>query len=165
MDTPTTPVPGGDPARDFDFLVGTWRVHNRRLQRRLAGCLDWDVFLATASVRPVWGGAANIDEVTGDAPSDPLHGLTVRLFDPVSQQWRLYWANQTTGVFDPPMVGAFRDGRGEFHDQELFEGRAVFARFIWSDITPVSAHWEQALSEDGGRTWETNWTMDLERIS
>ncbi len=92
-----------------------------------------------------------------------MRGVTLRLYNPGVGQWRIYWASERTGIVDSPMIGGFRDGRGEFFAQESHEGRAVFSRFIWSDITPDSAHWEQALSDDGGVTWETNWTMELTR--
>ena len=91
----------------------------------------------------MWGGLANMDEYEGHAPFGLIQGMTVRLYDPATRQWRLHWANRATGVFDAPMVGRFEDGRGEFYNQELHEGRAVYARFIWSDITatclPVGA--------------------------
>jgi len=92
--------------------------------------------------------------------------MTVRLFDPKTREWRLYWADSVAAQrLELPMVGQFKNGRGEFYAHEPFEGRMVYTRFIWSDITATTCHWEQAFSEDGGRTWETNWTMDSERIN
>jgi hypothetical protein len=113
--------------------------------------------------RPVWGGSANVDEYEAVGPDGAIHGLTVRLYDPATRQWRLYWANRAKGSLDTPMIGGFADGRGEFYDQELFEGKRIFVRYVWSDITPTSCRWEQAFSADGGKTWETNWIMDFTR--
>ena len=112
---------------------------------------------------PVWGGRANADEIRADSPSGPLLGLTVRLYEPASRQWRLYWANAMKGIFDQPMIGAFRDGRGEFFGHELFEGQGTLVRYLWSAITATSCRWEQAFSPDGGRTWEINWIMEFTR--
>ena len=152
-----------DGQADFDFWFGTWKVHNRKLRERLKGCTEWDEFEGTSVARPVWGGLANIDEYEADSPSGHIQGMTLRLFNPATQQWSIRWANSTTGAMDNPMIGEFKDGRGEFYDQEMFEGRSIYVRFIWSDITPTSCRWEQAFSADGGKTWEINWIMENTR--
>jgi hypothetical protein len=154
---------GRDGQRDFDFFMGSWTVRNRRLRQRLEGSTQWDEFDGTVVARPVWGGSANVDEYEAVGPDGAIHGLTVRLYDPATRQWRLYWANRAKGSLDTPMIGGFADGRGEFYDQELFEGKSIFVRYLWSDITPTSCRWEQAFSADGGKTWETNWIMDFTR--
>jgi hypothetical protein len=153
-----------DGQRDFDFLMGRWKVHNRRLRERLRGCDDWDEFEATVVARPIWDGAANIDEYDGEGPSGRIQGLTLRLYDAESRQWRLYWANRERGFLELPMVGTFKDGRGEFFCHEIYQGTPIFTRFVWSDITPEACRWEQAFSTDGGRTWETNWVNHFTRI-
>lgn len=148
---------------DFDFLIGTWNVRNRRLKRPLSGSTDWYEFESTSKAQKIWGGLANMDEFNGDSPLGLIQGMTVRLFDPQTKQWRLYWANRKDGQFGVPTIGSFVDGRGEFFDQELFEGRSIFVRYIWCDGTHDSCRWEQAFSADGGKTWETNWIMDFTR--
>jgi hypothetical protein len=153
-----------DSSKDFDFIIGTWEVLNRRLRERLKGSTEWEVFKGKMTARKVLGGTGNLDEVTMDRESGRLDGLTLRLYDPRSQQWSLYWAATNSQDLQIPMVGNFKDGRGEFYAQEKFEGRSIYSRFIWSDITPTSCHWEQAFSEDGGKTWETNWTADFKRV-
>jgi hypothetical protein len=152
-----------DGQKDFDFFMGAWKVKNRRLRERLTGSAQWDEFDGTTVARPVWGGLANVDEYEGHAPFGLIQGLTLRLYDPASRQWRLYWANRANGIVDVPMIGRFTNGRGEFYNQEFHQGQAVYARFVWSNITATSCRWEQALSADGGRTWETNWTMENTR--
>jgi len=151
---------------DFDFLFGRWTVRNRRLREPLSGSEEWVEFDATSVARPVWGGAANMDEFEAlDSPWGEIHGMTLRLYDDASQQWAIYWANRKNGRLDVPMFGAWKDGRGEFYDQELFHGRAIYVRFIWTHDGPDTARWEQAFSEDGGQTWQTNWIMAFERVS
>ena len=152
-----------DGRADFDFYVGTWKIHNRRLRERLKGSTDWEEFEGTSVARMVLGGLGNIDESWFDRESGRLEGMTVRLYDPVSQYWSLYWADSRQGILQAPMIGRFKDGRGEFFDQEMFEGKHVFSRFIWSEITATSCRWEQAFSADGGATWEANWIMESVR--
>jgi hypothetical protein len=154
-----------DGRADFDFYVGTWKIHNRRLRERLKGSTDWEEFEGTSVARMVLGGLGNVDESSFDRASGRLEGMTVRLYDPVSQYWSLYWADSRQGILQAPMIGRFKDGHGEFFDQEMFEGKHVFSRFIWSEITETSCRWEQAFSADGGVTWETNWIMESVRIA
>jgi len=152
-----------DGSRDFDFLFGHWRIHNQRLQERLVGCTDWEQFDAIGECAPILGGIGNIDSFESDWGGD-FRGMTLRLFDPTSEKWSLYWASNRTGVLEPPVVGAFRNGVGRFEGAAEHNGKPVSARFIWSHITPISARWEQALSANRGKTWETNWRMQMTRI-
>ncbi len=147
---------------DFDFLFGDWHVHNRRLRHRLVGGTDWDEFAASASCRPLFGGAANVDEIT--FPTLGIRGLTLRLFDPERRQWRLHWTTDASGLLFPPVVGAFDDeGVGRFFGDDTEAGVPVRVRFVWDRITADSARWRQAFSVDGGVRWETNWVMELTR--
>ncbi|MGN6184866.1 MAG: DUF1579 domain-containing protein, partial [Thermoanaerobaculia bacterium] len=98
-----------------------------------------------------------------ESPFGPIHGMTLRLFDEQSQQWAIYWANRKTGRLDVPMYGAWKNGVGEFYDQELFRGRAIYVRFLWTTESRDKARWEQSFSADGGKTWETNWIMEFTR--
>lgn len=152
-----------NPQKDFDFIIGSWKVHNRKLKERLKGSNSWEEFDGTVVARKIWGGAGNVEEFEAESPSGPIQGMTVRLYNSKSQQWSLYWANRGNGVLETPMIGEFKDGRGEFYDQELFEGKSIYVRYIWSNIKADSARWEQAFSVDGGKTWETNWIMDFTR--
>jgi hypothetical protein len=152
-----------DGRADFDFLMGRWDVQHRRLRERLKGSTSWEEFAGTSLARPLLGGLGNIDENIMERAGGRMEGMTVRLYDPLSQQWSLYWADSVNVVLQPPMIGGFVQGRGEFYDQELFEGRAIFCRFIWSDITATACRWEQAFSADGGTSWETNWIMEFTR--
>ena len=152
------------PATDFDFLMGRWRVHHHRLKRRLAGCTDWDDFMGTSSARPLIAGFGNIDENEIDLPSDAYIGVTLRTCDPKTTIWRIYWFDSRhPEAIDPPMVGRFENGVGTFEAEHTFEGRAINVRFLWTRPSAETCRWEQAFSADGGRNWETNWTMDFSR--
>ena len=144
----------------FDFLFGTWDVHNRRLKDRLVGSREWEEFSGTAECRSVLGGAGNVDEIRFP---DGTMGLTLRLWDPEREVWSLNWTTNESGRFFPPVVGGFRDGRGVFYGDDAEGGMSVRVRFIWSEMTATSARWEQAFSTDGGNRWETNWIMELTR--
>lgn len=153
-----------DGQADFDFIVGEWKIHNRRLKERLKGSTDWEEFEGTAVAHKILGGLGNFDEVIFNRESGPVLGSTLRVYNPQSQQWSIYWADNVNGFSPIPMVGEFKNGRGEFYAQEPIAGRIILTRFIWSNITETSACWEQAFSTDGGQTWETNWMNELERI-
>ena len=152
-----------DGRNDFDFLIGTWKVHHRMLKARLKRSEEWIEFEGDTVVRKILNGIGNMDDNLIYMETGPVHAITLRLFNPVSQEWSLYWSTERTGILDVPMIGVFKGGIGEFYSQEVFEGRHVYNRFIWSKITVNSCQWEQAFSEDGGKTWETNWIMEFER--
>jgi len=136
-------------------------IANRRLKERLVGCTDSEAFPASSVCQSLFGGWANIDEITFHTWG--LSGLTLRLFDHEREEWSLYWSSSDTGRLFPPVVGRFADGVGVFYGDDVHEGTPVRVRFTWSRITPRSARWEQAFSADGERTWETNWYMDITR--
>jgi len=146
-----------DGAHDFDFHVGTWKTHVKRRLRPLTGSSEWAEYDGTTVVRKVWNGKANLVELEADGPKGRLELLSLRLYDPESRQWSLNVASSRGGGLGTPTVGEFRNGRGEFYDQEPLGGRAVLVRFVISDITPDSCQFEQAFSPDGGKTWEVNW--------
>jgi hypothetical protein len=153
-----------DGQRDFDFLVGRWKVQLRKLKTPLHAASDWVEGSGTAVVRPLWGGKAQLDEVEIDTPIGHIEGLTLRLYSTASRQWSLYWASQKNGRTEIPMVGDFKEGRGEFFDQEVYDGRSIYVRYVWSSITATSCHFEQSFSVDGGKTWEANWIAQLTRV-
>ena len=147
--------------RDFDFWMGSWKVRNRRLRRRLAGSHDWDVFEATSVARPLLDGLGNEDEFRTDFDGGFI-GMSFRFFDPETKQWWIYWADtRRCGELDPPVIGSFEGDVGVFEGEDTFEGRPILVRFIWSGVTTPTPRWEQAFSEDDGETWETNWIMDF----
>jgi hypothetical protein len=150
-------------SRDFDFFIGEWAAQNRRLTRRLVGATEWEEFPGVSRSIQAFGGAANFDEIS--FPTKGYSGLTLRLYDPEQQQWSLYWVSSRDGLMQPPVVGRFADGRGEFFGDDEHDGTPIRVRYVWSGITPTTAHWEQAFSVDGERTWETNWIMEFTRTA
>lgn len=154
----------GDGQHDFDFEIGTWKTHLSRLLHPLTGSNVWVEYEGTTVVRKVWGGRANLVELVADGPAGHFEGLSLRLYNPQSRQWSLNFAGSQSGTLSQPTIGSFKNGRGEFYDQEMFNGRAIFVRFVISNITPNSCRFEQAFSDDGGRTWEINWIATDTRV-
>ncbi|MFI1992610.1 hypothetical protein [Actinoplanes sp. NPDC020271] len=146
---------------DFDFLIGSWNVTNRRLSTLFAGSDQWENFAGTSTCWPVLDGGGNTEEIVFESLGS--RGLTLRLFDVERKEWSIYWASSRTGLLYPPVVGTFADGRGDFYGDDTHDGKPIKAHFIWSDITASSARWEQEFSIDDGRTWESNWVMTYSR--
>lgn len=154
-----------DGQHDFDFYVGKWRLHNRRLVHPLTGSKEWVEFDGTSVARRMWDGRANVDEFEADSPSGRIEGMTVRLYNADTHQWSIYWANGKAGAFAAPAsVGHFTDGRGEFYDHEEIDDKPLIVRFVWQIQSPTQCHWERAFSTDEGKTWETYWTIDSTRL-
>jgi hypothetical protein len=154
-----------DGRQDFDFEIGTWKTHLKRLRDPLSGSTTWVEYEGTTVVRKVWNGRANLVELQVDGPAGHLEGLSLRLYNPESRQWSLNFSNSASGTLSPPVVGEFKNGRGEFYGQETIDGRTIYVRFVISDITESSCRFEQAFSEDGGKTWEVNWIATDTRVT
>jgi hypothetical protein len=161
--THENPVVIGDGRHDFDFLHGQWHSRQRKLRKRLAGCDDWDEFAADLHCKPILGGLGNMDELSSPAMS--YVGLALRLYDTDDKAWSIYWITGGEAAIEPPVTGRFCDGVGDFIGPDTHDGTPVLVRFRWSDITGTSARWAQALSADGGVTWETNWIADFTRVT
>jgi hypothetical protein len=163
---PTTPhIPAArDGQHDFDFEIGTWKTHLSRRLHPLTGSKTWVGYDGTSVVRKVWNGRANLVELEVAGPAGHLEALALRLYNPQSHQWSLNFSNSQGGTLSQPTVGEFKDGRGEFFDQESLDGRAILVRFVISSITPNSCRFEQAFSSDGGTTWELNWIATDTRV-
>jgi hypothetical protein len=145
---------------DFDFLNGSFDIAHRQLRNPLTGSDEWDEYATTSTARTHFDGAVSIDETW--FPNKGSYGMSIRLYDRSAKEWTVYWVNSRTGVLQPPVRGRFEDG---LIGEDTHDGRPVLASYRWSDVTEQTAHWEQAFSTDGGRTWETNWIMDLTRRS
>jgi hypothetical protein len=154
-----------DRQHDFDFEIGTWKTHVSRLLHPLTGSSTWVEYDGTTVVLKVWNGRANLVELVAVGPAGHFEGLNLRLYNPQSHQWSLNFANSNGGTLSQPTIGEFKNGRGEFYDQETLNDRAIFVRFVISDITPNSCRFEQAFSDDGGKTWEVNWIATDTRVN
>ena len=154
-----------DGRHDFDFFLGRWQVHNRRLLHPLMGSKEWVEFDGVSVAHRMWDGRANMEEYEGDSPTGRIDGLTVRTYNEGTHEWSEYWANSRNGAFSlPAAVGHFANGRGEFFEHEPIDGRPVLVRYVWLNQSAKQCRWEQAFSTDEGKTWETNWTMDFTRV-
>ena len=161
-----TAAPPRDGAHDFDFLIGNWKAHVRRLPDRLIGSTTWVEYDGISNHKKILDSNANFEEFEVDNPEKHLHikAQTLRLYNPDSHQWSIYLVDVDKGTLDlPPVVGQFTGTRGEFYDQEQYKGRAILVRYMWLNISPKSARMEQSFSPDGGKTWETNWICELTR--
>ncbi|HSR96467.1 MAG TPA: hypothetical protein VLM79_05310 [Kofleriaceae bacterium] len=146
-----------DGQHDFDFEIGTWKTHLRRLQQPLTGSQSWVELDGTSVIRKVWDGRANLVELDVSGPSGHIVGLSLRLYNPETRTWSLNFASASTGTLSVPTIGRFADGRGEFFDHEEIGGRQVLVRNVFSEITDASYRFEQAFSADEGKSWEINW--------
>jgi hypothetical protein len=152
-----------DGSHDFDPLLGKWKYHLKRRLHPLTGSNQWVEFDGTGVCRKIWEGAM-LEQAIFNAPSDRIEGLVVRLYNPQSHQWSLSWANRKTGTFDPPQIGEFKNGVGEFFAQDRIDGKVVLVRFRWTNLNTSTPHFEQSFSNDGGTTWEVNWITDQTRV-
>jgi len=165
-DAPMTTAAEQSAPHDFDFLVGSWRVHHRRLKLRLAGNHDWEEFEGTSRLEMTMAGAGTVDDNWLDLPGGAYRAVGIRAYDPKTGLWSIWWLDgrNPQGPLDPPVRGRFENGIGTFTGNDTFNGKPIVVRYTWSRITPTTCHWEQAFSPDGGKTWETNWVMDLTRV-
>jgi len=159
----------GSSHSDFDFLVGKWKMYHRRLNKRLENCKDWTEFESTDSNYKILSGTADMDVLsTTQLPGlegKLFEGVTLRLFDPKTRLWRLYWVASNVGVLDPPVVGSFENNVGHFFAKDTFNGRNIIMVFRWDVRDKEHPVWSQAFSPDNGKTWEWNWYNVSERIN
>ncbi len=153
-----------DGQHDFDWELGNWNVKISRLQKPLTGSTVWTELNGTVVCRKIWDGKANLAEVLVDGSSGKLEFFALRLYNPQTRQWTNTFSSSSSGALSVPMYGEFKNGRGEFYDQEEFNGRMILVRFIFIPLTANSGRSEQAFSDDGGKTWETNWINIYTRV-
>jgi hypothetical protein len=157
-------------AHDFDFLVGTWSSRQRRLTKRLQGNDDWETFPATIDCRTLPGGAGVIESLIAPTWRRGWVGMALRTYNPVTDLWSIFWftndgggIDKTTGHLEPPVVGRFEGDVGLFECDDSFEGQPIRVQYQWTRQGADRAHWQQAFSPDGGKTWEVNWTAEFTR--
>lgn len=149
---------------DFDFIIGNWSVKHCKLKERLVNCDEWIEFEGLSSTRKILGGFGNIEDNHLFLPETSLRAVALRSYNLETGQWSIWWLDgRFPGTLDAPLVGRFKDGVGVFHVDDIFNGKPIKVRFIWTVPVDDNPHWEQAFSPDGGETWETNWTMVFTR--
>ena len=148
----------------FDFQIGAWHVKHRRLKDRLANCADWEEFDGTCNMATVLGGSGNVEDNVLYIPSGTYRAVALRSFDPIDGTWAIWWLNsRNPHMLDVPVIGRFENGVGAFYASDTLNSMPVEVRFLWLKTDTLSPRWEQAMSADEGKTWETNWTMDFQR--
>lgn len=164
--TATASTAERDGSHDFDFLIGDWKAHVRRLPDRLVGSNSWIEYDGISKHHKILDSNANFEEFEVWNKEKNLHlkAQTLRLYNPESHQWSIYLLDVDNGGLGlPPVVGQFEGNRGEFYDQELWKGRAILVRYVWLNLSPHAARMEQSFSPDGGKNWEVNWICELSR--
>ena len=162
-------APGADAhdgLHDFDFAMGSWKAHLKKLDKPLTGSTHWIEYEGTSVMHKVFGDRANeeVFSVDGKEAGQHLEGQTLRLYDPAAHQWSIYGVDAAKGMLGlPPTVGQFQGKVGHFYDYEQWRGRWILVRYQWTDISPQAAQMIQSFSIDGGKTWEPNWICDLTR--
>jgi len=149
--------------KDFDFLIGKWKVDNRKLKSRLSGCSEWTEFEAQVDCRKILHGYGNIDSFQTTIDRMPFEGMSLRLFSPKTRLWSIYWANNETVELDIPQVGSFDNKIGSFFARDTYEQKDIIVQFRWDKSNPNTPVWSQAFSPDNGQTWEWNWYMTFQR--
>ena len=158
-------APTRDGAHDFDAQVGRWHTELRRLKAPLSGSTEWVQYSGTSTVTPLWGGKASLAQLEVDGSAGPIEGLSLRLYNPETRQWSLFYSNSRYGTLvGPPTVGSFSNGIGEFYSSDTLDGRAILVRFTIKPESPDRIRFEQSFSDDGGRTWEPNWIATDTRL-
>lgn len=159
-------LPQRDGSHDFDFLIGDWKAHVRRLPDRLNNSNVWVEYDGISNHHKLLDSNANFEQFEVTSTDKKLHikAQTLRLYNPATRQWSIYLVDLDNGTLDtPPVVGGFTGKRGEFYHQETLKGRTILVRYLWLDLSPNSARMEQSYSPDGGKTWEVNWICELSR--
>lgn len=153
-----------DGAHDFDFNIGTWHTDITRLAHPFSGSAETIAFKGTVTVRPVWGGRAELEEIEADGPNGHWEGMTLFLYNPKARQWSQSFYNSADPIPSASLVGQFEKGRGDLYAQDTVGGRSILVRGSWSDITPDAHRYEESYSQDGGKTWLTVFSARLTRI-
>ena len=150
---------------DFDFLLGDWTAHHRRLKARLVGSTEWIEFDGALSTRSLIGGWGNSGDNLFNMPTGPYRGVSLRSYDPKTGTWAVWWldGSDPLGDIGPPIKGGFENGVGHFYSKTTEDGKPILVRVTWTYPTPSTPRWEQAYSPDGGKTWEVNWITDFTR--
>ena len=149
---------------DFYFFAGRWKLHNKKLKSKLNNCTEWVEFESTQEMYKVLNGIGNIDNFLATFDEQPFEGMTVRLFNPKTNLWSIYWADSDNGKLDPPVVGSFENNIGHFFTKDIFDEKNILVVFRWDATDRDNPVWSQAFSADNGKTWEWNWFMFMSKI-
>ena len=152
-------------SHDFDFYEGKWKLRNKKLKTRLNGCTQWTEFESTQEMHKVLNGLGNIDNYLATFDGIPFEGMSVRLFNPKTRLWSIYWADSNECILQPAVVGSFENGVAHFFTKDTFNGKNILVVFRWDVRDKENPIWSQAFSDDNGKTWEWNWYMHFSRVA
>src|ERR1700733_10067349 len=161
---PTQAAITRDGSHDIYFDFGVWHTEINRRLHPLTDSTESLELDGTVTVRKVWGGRAQLEEIEADGPNGHWEGLTLFLYNPAAHQWSQTFVDSKMGELNPSSIGSFSNGRGELIAQDTFKGRTVLVRGVWSDIKPDSHHFEESYSQDGGKTWAPAFIASLTRL-
>lgn len=151
-------------SNDFDFYEGKWKLRNKKLKTRLNSCTEWSEFESTQEMYKVLNGIGNIDNYLATFDGIPFEGMSIRLFNPKTRLWSIYWADSNEGVLQPAVVGSFENDVAHFFTKDIFNGKKIIVVFCWDARDKENPIWSQAFSSDNGKTWEWNWYMYFSKI-
>jgi hypothetical protein len=158
---PTSAVHDGQ--HDFDFNVGVWHTHIKRIVDPFASSSESVELNGTVTVRKVWDGKAELEEIEADGPKGHWEGLTLFLYNPSAHQWSQSFANSKVGILSSN-IGEFKDGRVVLIGQDTVNDKTILVRAAWSDIKPDSHQYEESYSSDGGTTWVRSFIANLTKL-
>ena len=156
-----------DGQHDFDFDIGVWHTHIKRILDPFASDSGSMELNGTITVRKVWDGKAELEEVEVDGPKGHWEGLSLLLYNPGAHQWSQSYVNSKVGAFSSSdaTVGEFKDGRGVLVGQDSTTyDKTILVKVIYSDIKPDSHQYAEWYSNDGGTTWVLSFTANLTRL-
>lgn len=148
---------------DFDFMIGSWKIRNRKLKTRLNNCDEWTEFEARQDFNKILEGFGNIDFFKTDFDGKLFEGMSLRLFDPITRLWSIYWADSNAVTLQVRQIGSFENKIGEFYARDYFEGKPIIVKFKWDATNVEVPIWSQVFSDYEGKTWEWNWSMTFQR--
>lgn len=149
---------------DFDFFEGKWKLHNKKLKTRLNNCTEWTEFESTQEMYKMLNGLGNIDNFLATFDGVPFEGMSLRLFNPKTRLWSIYWADSNEGILQPAVLGSFENNVAHFFTKDTLIGKKILVVFRWDVRDKENPIWSQAFSEDNGKTWEWNWYMYFSKI-
>jgi hypothetical protein len=149
---------------DFDFYEGKWKLHNKKLKTRLNNCIEWIEFESTQEMYKILDGIGNIDNYLATFDGVPFEGMSVRLYDPKTRLWSIYWADSNEGKLQPAVVGTFDNKIAHFYTKDMLRGEPILVVFRWDATDKDNPIWSQAFSSDRGQTWEWNWFMYFSKM-
>lgn len=152
-----------DAQHDFDFNIGVWHTHIKRTLDPFASSSESVELNGTVTVRKVWDGKAELEEIEADGPKGHWEGLTLFLYNPSAHQWSQSFANSKVGTLSSN-IGELKNGRVVLIGQDTVNDRTILVRAMWSDIKPDSHQYEESYSNDGGATWVRSFIANLTRL-